>query len=283
MRHFSYLIILASALLVACGTTRVNTPTVTSKEPLTAYELHLVDSILQYGLENEALFTLMGRVKPMSSLVLFSFPVANTDSAKRITGDVLNRKDHGKYLDRMRTIQQAMNKIDLPDLDFVVVPYLNAQGNRRIIQLSVVRKSSLDSLLNVKENFYGQFGLVPGSNPYSVMNAVEGNDSFSRWRGYGYMFGYPDYAVDFYNEASREQVENDNFVPRNFFRIPSYSREEGNFVYAYPKDHVLNEVDSALYKKSVKVLDAYRSIRPKYLKPDGTVQAYKLLQDYYKK
>lgn len=283
MKHFAYLIILASTLLVACGTTRVNTPTVASKAPMTAYELHLVDSILQYGLENEALFTLLGRIKPMSSLVTFTFRVANTDSAKRITGDVLNRKDHGRALDRMRTIQQAINKLDIPDLRFVVVPYLHAQGDRRIIQLSVVRESSLDSLLNVKENFFGQFGLVPGADPYSVMTAIEGNDSFARWRGYGYMFGYPDYAVDFYNEASREQVENDKFVERNFFRIPSYSREEGNFVYAYPKDHVLNEVDSALYKKSVKVLDKYRSIRSKYLKPDGSVQAYKLLQDYYKK
>ena len=284
MKHFVTPIALILLLFAACSTNKTITQTTKQDVSMSNEERHLVDSILQFGLDNEALFTLLGSIKPMSSLVTFYFPVANTDSAKRFSGGVLSRQTHGVYLDRMRMIQQAINKIDLPDLKFIVVPYLSQQNEQRIIQISVVRVSLMDSLLNAKENFYGQFGLVPGTDPVVVATAIEGNGDFERWRGYGYMFGYPDYAVNFYNEASFKQKQTGEFVERNFFRIPTHSRDEGNFVYAYPKDHTPTAaVDSVLYNRSTKVLENYRSIRNNYLNKDSTVQAYKLLQDYYKK
>jgi hypothetical protein len=271
-------------LLLACGTKKTTVQIARETASMSVSEQLLVDSILQYGLDNEALYTLLTNIKPMSSLVTYTFPVANTDSVKKVEGNVLTREEHGVYLDRMRTIQQAMSKLDIPDLRFVVVPYLSAMGNKRIIQLSVLRISSLDSLLRVKENFYGQFGLVPGTDPAVVVTAIEGNDKFERWRGYGYLFGYPDYAVDFYNKAAFELEKTGEFVERNFFRIPTYSRVEGNFVYAYPKDHKPTvEIDSAIYNKSIRVLEEYRAIRNNYLNPDSTLQSYRLIQDYYKK
>jgi hypothetical protein len=282
MKHFITPVALLLLLLAACGTTKTATQAV--KAPMSAEERHLVDSILQSGLDNEALFTLMGNIKPMSSLPAFGFPVANTDSAKRFSGGALSRATHGVYLDRMCLIQQAVNKIDLPDLRFIVVPYLSQQKETRIIQVSVVRVSLLDSLLNAKEHFFGQFGLVPGTDPVVVATAIEGNGDFERWRGYGYLFGYPDYAVDFFNEASFRQKQTGEFVTRNFFRIPTYRSVDGNFVYAYPKNHTPTaETDSVLYNRSVPVLEKYKSIRNNYLNPDSTVQAYRLLQDYYKK
>lgn len=267
-----------------CGSSRVSRHNLFEPAPMSLYERHLADSILQVGLDNEALYTLLGDIKPMSSLVTFSFPIANTDSVARITGKVLSRETQGKYLDRLRVIQGVVNKIKLPGLRVIMVPYLASQKDLRIVQLSVVKENMLDSLLAAKESFYGQFGLVPGADPVVVVTAIEGNEPLARWRGYGYLFGYPDYAVDFYNQAAWTQETTGEFVERNFFRIPTYSSHEyGNFVYAYPKNHRPSpEIDSTLYFRSMKVLDKYKNLRKDYLNSDSTVQAYKLLLDYYR-
>lgn len=270
------------SLFLACTTTKNSDPKSLIDNPLTASERSMIDSILQRGLDNEALYTLIGDLKPMSTISTFTFPIANTDSAKAISGDVLNREDHGRFLDRLQTIQRVVNKLNIPDLEFVMVPYISAKGNRRIIQLSVIRVSSLNKLLKEKESFYGQFGLVPGTHPTVVVTAIEGNDKFARWRGYGYLFGYPDYAVDFYNEAAIESEKVGKPIERNIFRIPTYNPKFSNYAYAYPKSSVPTlEVDSALYNKASDVLNEYKNIRNNYLNSDSTLQSYKLLQDYY--
>lgn len=284
MKHSFTIFTLLFLFICACSVKKNTNQTLYQTPALSDAEQRLVDSVLQYGLENEALFTLLGNVKPMSSLVMYTFPIANDDSTKRLDGNILNRAEHGKYLDRIEFIQRAFNKVNLPDLKFILVPYVSNMDNKRNIQLSVVRISSLDSLLKAKENFYGQLGLVPGADPVVVATAIEGSGNYERWRGYGYLFGYPDYAVDFYNKASYTREKTGEFVNRKFFRIPTYSRVEGNFVYAYPDNHTLTaDVDSAIYNKSMSILNKYREIRKNYLNPDSTVRAYKLLQDYYKK
>ncbi|MBB4035344.1 hypothetical protein GGR21_001233 [Dysgonomonas hofstadii] len=283
MKYLSLSIVLAFLFLVACNTAKDIHTSGSDNSVLNAYERHLIDSILQCGLDNEALFTLLGDIKPMSSLVTFTFPVANTDSAKRVDGNVLNRSTHGMYLDRMQTIQEAVNKLNIPDLQFIMVPYISSRGNKRTIQLSVVRKSSLDKLLKEKESFYGQFGLVPGTDPVVVVTAIEGNGKFERWRGYGYLFGYPDYAVDFFNQAAIDSEKQGETAKRNAFRIPTYNPKYSNFVYTYPIDHVPTaDVDSVLYHRSVKILEEYKNIRNNYLNADSSVQSYRLLRDYYK-
>lgn len=247
------------------------------------YQYFLIDSILQYGLDHEALYTILGDIKPMSSLVSFSFPVANTDTVSSTRGDILNRREHGVYLDSLHIIQQALNKIDLPDLRFVMSPYRASYDSDRIMQVNVIRISALDSLLKAQENFFGQFGLVPGADPAVVLNTIEFNDRYERLRGYGYLFGYPDYAIDFFVKAFHESDSTGEFVERNFFQIPTYSGAEGYFVYAYPKEHTPTvDVDSVIYYRAGQVLKEYGKIRTHYLNPDSTLQSYKLLKSMLK-
>lgn len=283
MKHIrnSLIAFLAILSLVCCSVK--NKQSISHTETtMTLQEERLVDSILQFGLDNEALFTLMGDIKPLSSLTVYYYPVANTDSTKLIGGNFLSRDKDGKYLDKMYRIQQAVNKIKIPDLEFVVVPYVNPSKDKRVIQVSVIRKSSLDKKLKEKENFYGQLGLVPGINPGIALAIIEASSDFERWRGYGYLFGYPDHAVDFYNKSSDVNKKTGKQLARNFFRIPTYNADHSNFVYAYAKDHALNpKEDSVLYYKAADVLKTYKGLRDKYTNPDGSVQSYKLLKDYY--
>ncbi len=281
MKKYLYTIsILSLLILLSCKSNKSLTgvnPSYTEAEKL------LVDSILQYGLDHEALYTLLDDLKPMSSLVSYRFPLANTDTLTKTNANIVDRETQGIYLDRLYSVQQALNKMNFTDLRFVLIPYKASQGNKRLMQLSVVRISALDNLLKVKESFFGQFGLVPGADPAIVVSTIENADKYERNRGYGYLFGYPDYAVDFFIEAAVNTKKNNELAPREFFQIPVYAGDKGHFVYVYPKEHKLNLAnDSILYYKAEKTLMNYKKIRNNYLNADSTVRAHQLLTDYYK-
>lgn len=282
MKKYIYIVSALLLLLVlSCRSNKAITETQTS---LTEYEQHLIDSILQYGLDHEALYTLLGDIKPMSSLVSFWYPLANKDSLKKTSANVIDRSTQGIYLDKLHSVQQAINKLNIPDLRFILIPYKNSQGNRRIMQLNVVRVSALDSLLLAKERFFGQFGLVPGIDPAIAVSTIENADRYERNRGYGYLFGYPDYAVDFFINDAERRYEKKESLPRNFFQIPVYAGDKGYFVYTYPKEYKPTlAVDSIIYYKAGKVLDDYKKIRSNYMNADSTLNSYQLLIDRYKK
>ena len=278
-----YIYIIPALFLLLVLSCKSNKPLTEVKPIFTEYEQHLIDSILQYGLDHEALYTMLGGVKPMSSLVSFWYPLANKDSLKKTSADVVDRKNQGIYLDKLHAVQQAVNKLNIPDLRFIMIPYKAAQGNRRIMQLNVVRVSALDSLLRVKESFFGQFGLVPGTDPGIAVSAIENADRYERNRGYGYLFGYPDYAVDFFVDDAVRRSQKKESLPREFFQIPVYAGDKGYFVYTYPKDHKpAPAVDSAIYNKAGKILEDYKKIRDSYMNTDSTIRAYQLLIEYNK-
>ena len=286
MKKYLFACTLFTLLAVFACNSPKTLSTATIDPPITPYEQHLIDSVLQYGLDHEALYTLLADIKPMSSLVTFYLPIANDDSTKIASADVVDRRTKGVYLDKLRHVQQALNKIDLPGLRFVLVPYQAAQGKQRIIQLSVLHTGKVDSLLQAKESFFGQYGLVPGADPVVVNSVVENADRFDRNRAYGYLFGYPDYAVDFFTEETVKMFSGDEVkapTPRSFFQIPVYAGNSGYFVYAYPKDHEPTMAgDSLTYYKALHILEEYKAIRDNYLKPDSTLNAYQLLQDFYR-
>ena len=280
MKH-GWSMFLVVFLLLGCRSSQHTLPrTVAEQAAPDEKNALLIDSILQTGLDREAVYTLLGRIKPMSSLKLYRMPLANTDSAKRSSPDIVDRAKKGRYLDRLSHVQKAVNEIRLPDLAFVFIPYRAHQDSNRTIQLSVVRVSLLDSLLKAKESFFGQYGLVPGADPATVVSTIENAGIYERYRGYGYLFGYPDYAVDFFVEASHTHRDIQKPTPRNFFNIPTHQSKEGYFVYAYPKDYEPSrEVDSLLYRRSMEVLERYEKLRDRYLNADSTVRAYRLLLD----
>lgn len=262
-------------LLAGC---RVVKPVQLKNEIIESSIVRLRDSILQQGLDGEALYTLMGDIKPLSSVVAFSLPIGNADSSMRLDEAVLPI-DSLRYLARINQIQQAVALIDLPDLKFVLVPYRSAYSKNRILQLSVIRVSKLDSLLEAKSQFFGQYGFVPGTDPAVLLTVNEYEKKYERLRGYGYLFGYPDYAVDFFVRAFQQSDATGKHVSRKFFHIPTFEREEGNFVYAYPIDYTPGPQDSTLYRRSETVLKEYKLLRSRYIKSDSTLSAYELLRD----
>lgn len=242
----------------------------------------LLDSILQAGLDYEALFTIIGKIKPMSSVAMFQFPITNTDSTKKTKGDVIDLNTKQKYLDRIETIQTVINTLNYPDIKFILTPYCNTYGANRTIQLSAVRISLLDSILTKEASFFGQFGFTAGADPATVVTTVENADRYERLRAYGYLFGYPEYAINFFVEAFETNDRTHKFTKRNFFQIPAYATDKGAFVYAYPPNHTPNNIDSTLYFKAEKVLKQYKALRKDYLNQDSTLQSKKFLDEFFR-
>lgn len=237
----------------------------------------LVDSILKIGLDHEALYTLVSDIKPMSSLMGFTLPF-NIDSTDLIQGHPIDLKKKSSMVAKLKRYTTVLNRLQIEDLDFVMVPFRASTDSTRSFQVNVIRKSRMDEVINNHLDFFAYLGIVPGTEPNVVLSTVESQDQILRLRAYGYLFGYPDHAVDFFVAAYYENEQTGEFVERDFFQIPVFTRKSGHFVYAIPKGQTPSQVDSTLYKRAIRVLDVYKAERPDFLNADSTLQTLKLIR-----
>lgn len=221
-------------------------------------EKQLADSLLSYALDHEAIYTLLDTLKPISSVKFYQWPVLSN-----------NRQQRDSAINAVRQVQTVLNKLSVGDHRFVLNPFERTDSIYRNMEIYVVRKSRIQSLIRQYGDFYGRFGITENSHPATVLALTEYEHKYDRWRSYGYLFGYPGYAVDFFVAAGKSQDSTKEFVKRDFFHIPVYSGNSGYFTYAMPKGHQPGAADSAIYYKAMHTLDEYKSIRNKFSSRSG--------------
>lgn len=268
MKRFLFYTIFIIAL-ASCGASRHFT-----KQSFTPAQAALADSILRYALDHEALYTLADTLKPISSVKYLDYKIAKDSSQK--DGDAFVVKNL-QYLDKVETYQQVCNQLSRGDWLFVLMPFENVDKGQRNITISVVRRSSFAKMLLRYAPFFGQWGFAANADPATVLPVIEYETQTDRFRGYGYMFGYPQHAVDFFVEAAKTQKadKEKKLVPRDFFAIPVYAGDKGYFTYATPKGYIPQEVDNRLLKNAGTTLEKYKSLRKKYETTAG-VKAFQL-------
>lgn len=244
---------------------------------LSADELIMADSLLDEALDNEALYTYFGGIKPMSSVQMYSFPVANTDTTLYGKYEVAQNAD--KYYETVKKLYRVALALSAGRIKTIVIPYAIANSAQRIVQVSVVDTVLLNKTLNEDRVFWLQYGLAPGASPEGVVTFIEHTQRFNRWRGYGHLFGYPRYAVDFFVDAGISNDTSGVFVKRDFFNIPVFSSQTGRFVYAMPKGHTPSGTDSLLLNRSTKVLDEYKELRAKYVNEKQEFESLRFLKE----
>lgn len=254
-------------------------------ESLTAAERKKADSLLTLALNQEALYTLMARLKPVSSIG-YSFRYFLAKDSIHHDGDkhIINPDT-----DSVRTMisdltqwNRIIRALSFGDLRFVLIPYKQTYKGERGMELLVCRQSMIDSLITVHQDFFGQWGFAPGVDPHTLMTTIEFESKYDRFRAYGYLFGYPEYAVDFFVDADKEYARTNQFVKRDFFHIPTVARPSGHFTYAMPKGHQPTAVDSAIYHKGVRVLNHYKKTRHTFTQKD-TFSPVEYLRNFYAK
>lgn len=259
MRYFFSLLL--CSVIISCSVSR----------PLTG--LHnedrvLADSMLAYALDHEAVYTLLDTIKPVSSVKFLRFPVAKTDSARDGDQVVAHADSLPQLAARYARICRMLSG---GDHQFVMMPFAQPYEHYRNVEIYAVRKSRFAAVMRANASFFGQWGFTAESDPAVVLPVIEYEARHDRNRGYGLLFGYPLYAVDFFVSAN-QAVEKDTtikLVPRDFFAIPVFAGEKGHFTYAIPKDHQPGQADSLVYRAAMRTLDRYKTERAKFQTPQG--------------
>jgi len=250
-------------LLAACSSTRKAQGYNSSD-----YDKALADSVLAYALDHEALYTLADTLKPISSVKFLRYSIAK-DSTQG-DGDVaVATKD--SLLQKIERYQKVCNALSGGDWQFILMPFERTEKDIRNMEIYVVRKSVFQKKLAVYGAFFGLWGFTPSANPSVVLPVIEFEKRWDRNRAYGYLFGYPSYAVDFFVEAQKTQDKDTahKLVTRDFFAIPVYAANSGYFTYAIPKGQQPFANDSSLYSKAMTTLERYKKVREKYVTATG--------------
>lgn len=262
------------------------------------------EQLLLKALDGEALYTIAGGLKPMSSgfqssqlqVALPRISVAEAETTIKELGakkpEELSKEETPRLNRAKQTIerQQTLEKINETKAIFEkwrcgndfyadVQHFAQVFEGKRYYDTVVFSRPSLRKMITEKIDFFSRIGITPNSHPLEVLYAVEYNDTSQRFGGYGYLFGYPDYAVRFFVEANDDEKFTGKFVERDFVSLPTIAGEN-RFVYVVPKGHVQNEADKALRAKAEKIFTEYKRRRDEYIgdRKKGVVE---LVRDWF--
>jgi hypothetical protein len=206
----------------------------------------LSEQLLQKAMESEAFYTLIGQLKPVSEGFWGSYFVL----------DPLDTSE----VDRVRAALRPWNIPEHYHADVLV--YESPMRGQRYASAYVAHVPTLRALIQQHHNFFARWGITTATPPGEVIMAIEKcRQPDDRWRGFGRLFGYPEYAIDFFVNAGMHQRTTGEFVERDFRQIPTLGSRTGRFVYAAPKLSRPGDEDLALERRATLLLSEYRSLR----------------------
>ncbi len=236
------------------------------------FDQTLADSMFAYALDHEAIYSLLDTLKPISSVSFLRYKIAADSNTAPGSKNIV---PNDSLLHTLAAYQKICHALSTGDWQFVLSPFARTDNGYRNIEIYVVRKSRFKQVLQQKSHFFGQWGFTPEADPGTVLSVIEYEQKYDRYRAYGYLFGYPDYAVDFFVDAAIQSDSDTSIglVPRDFFAIPVWERPTGHFTYAMPKGHQPDETDSIIYRKAMLTLDRYKRERSRYINSQGGFNA----------
>lgn len=241
-----------------------------SLEGLPDAEHEAAEDLFLRILDSEGLYTVIGGTKPVSSgFVRFSVEV-----------------DHGSIeeVDRHRRLLAAFRCADtvFATVHHFTRTYENLKTGRRERPYEgiVVALDSLRRLVRAHASYFQRLGVSEHSHPLEILMAVEYATDGERWRGYGWMYGFPAAAVDFFVKAGLHQQRTGEFVRRRFVSLPTFARQERGVVYAVAENAADTEIDHDFRRSIEATLAEYRRRRERYVGP-GKPGVARLLRDWF--
>jgi len=222
------------------------------------------EDLLLKILDGEGLYTLVGGLKPISS---GWFGTRIAVESPQLDG-----------ADRARRIAQTFRSGQ--DIVASIQPFWRVYEGSRYLDGFIYHRKSVAETVRTHRQLFGFWGLSPHSDPVQVVMAFEVDATPRRSRAYGYLFGYPKHAVDFFVQSEQAQRATGKFVERDFISIPTFGAATNRFIYAVPKGHTPNDDDRTLRERADRILAYYRELRPKYI-GTGKPGAARLLRDWF--
>jgi len=223
-------------------------------ETLAPQERILAEKWLLRLMDSEALYTLVGGLKPMSSGWI------SLDSRKGLMP--FNVEQAQRVLSKF-TVGKAITAS--------LLPFAKTYNEKRTLEGYVFHTGAFMQAVEARQRLFSYFSITPQMPPGEAILAFDSDASTDRFRAYGHLFGYPDYAVEFFAQASDTQQADPEkkLVPRDFLSVPTFGRQTNQFVYAVPKGHTARPEDEEIRKKAAPILAMYRGLRSKWIQKDG--------------
>lgn len=272
-------------------------------EKLAAEQRKKAEELLLKALDGEALYTLVGGLKPMSSsfqsfqlqvnLPRIEFAEAEKTAAalgakkpEELSAEEKSRLNQAKQaIERKQTLEKIAETKAIfeqwrcgDEIYADMQHYAQTYEGKRHYDTIIFSRPSLKRMLAEKIDFFSRLGIVSNSHPLEVLYAVEYNQTGARFGGYGYLFGYPDYAVKFFVQASDEEKFTGKFVERSFITLPTFAGAN-RFVYAVPKNYTETEIDKALRAKADRIFNEYKRRRAEYI-GEGKKGVVEMMRDW---
>ena len=206
------------------------------------------EELLLKALDSEALYTIASDIKPMSSgFVSMQVEVAAPDVADA------------------EAVRQILATWTCGDRLVARLHHFSAvYDGKRPLEGVVFNTRAMRAVIGARQRFFAPYGITPSADPTEALLAIEYDQTSARLRGYGYFFGYPDYAVDFFARAADDEKATKQFTAREFVSLPTVSGER-RFVYAVEKAHQHNDADRALAARVNVVYQDYVARRKKHV------------------
>jgi hypothetical protein len=227
------------------------------------------EALLLKALDSEALYTIIGGLKPMSSgFASFKFSVEKPDLAQI------------EETRRLLSVWRCGEEL-YADVQHFATIYDDEKTKEKIrfAEAVVFNRPALAGKIGQYPDFFAPYGITPNAHPMEVLMTIEHSQQSPRWRGLGYLFGFPLYAVDFFVAAGEGEQRTGKFVERDFYSIPTFVAEERHFVWAVPKGNVEREEDRAIKSRAALILAEYQKRRARYVGP-GKRGVVKMLRDW---
>jgi hypothetical protein len=220
--------------------------------------------------DSEALYTVIGAVKPMSGgYTTFKLPSDSLDA---------NTIDEAR---RFLAVFHCGSDLFATVHHFArLFPGKDTKTLERYFDGVVFNRIGLRRTILAHKDFFIPLGLSENAHPMEVLMAIEYLEGPSRFRGLGYLYGYPDYAVDFFVSASRQQTFTGVFVPRDFVSNPTFARADRGVVYAIEKGATEREADKQFRAQLAPILEEYKRRRNEYI-GEGKPGIIALLRNWF--
>ena len=214
--------------------------------PPTASAVDTLSLVLEAA-DHEALFTLAGGLKPLSTgFWQGAFEVAAPD------------------LSELRSVRAALAPLRNERWYADVHVFAAVHDGERAAHAFVVHRAALARSIQRFEAFWSPWGSAPDTHPSEVLAVLDRMPKADRWRGFGHLFGFPADAVDFFVAAGLAAAAGAEVGPgkdRRFVQISTFAADTGRFTYAERLDHERSAADDALADAAERILDAYTERR----------------------
>jgi hypothetical protein len=227
------------------------------------------EALLLKALDSEALYTIVGGLKPMSSgFASFKFSVEKPDLAQI------------EETRRLLSVWRCGDRL-YADVHHFAAIYDDEKTKEKIrfAEAFIFNRPTLSARIGQYQDFFAPYAITPSAHPAEVLMTIDHSQQSHRWRGLGYLFGFPLYAVDFFVTAGEEERRTGKFVERDFYSISTFVAAERHFVWAVPKGHEEREEDLAIKSRAALILAEYQKRRARYIGP-GKRGVVKMLRDW---